>query len=106
MATSTVEAEFVDFHEAALEAIRLQQLLHEMLGRTGPIVIICDSTGCIANLKNPLISGYIKHVDKCHCASKEMFARMKVMPGYTRTGENVADMFTKPLVNIKFTKFR
>jgi hypothetical protein len=108
VATSTVEAEFVAFHEAAKEAVRLQQLLHEMLGRTGPIVINCDSTGCIANLKNPLISTYIKHVDKVYKASREMIEHLKIVPKYVYIGtdDNVADMFTKPLVHVKFAKFR
>jgi hypothetical protein len=63
IATSSVEAEYFAFHGAAKEAMKLQQLRHEMTGRTGPIVINCDSTGCIANLKNPLSSSYVKHVD-------------------------------------------
>jgi histone deacetylase 1/2 len=106
VATSTVEAEYVAFHEAAKEAIRLQQLLFEMLGRTGSITINCDSTGCIANLKNPIISSYIKHVDACYRAGREMVTHQKIVPQYIGTEDNVADVFTKPLVHVKFAKFR
>jgi hypothetical protein len=105
IATSTVEAEYVAFHEAAKEAMKLQQLLHEMTGRKGPIVIHCDSTGCIANLKNPLSSSYIKHVDARYKASREMIGDLKILPQYISTDENISDVFTKPLANAKFSKF-
>jgi transposase InsO family protein len=106
IATSTVEAEYVAFHEATKEAMKLQQLLHEMTGRMGPIIINCDSTGCIANLKNPLSSSYVKHIDARYKSSREMVGDLKIVPQYISTDENVSDVFTKPLANAKFSKFR
>jgi hypothetical protein len=104
-ATCTVEAEYVAFHEAAKEAMKLQQLLHDMTGRIGPIVINCDSTGCIANLKNPLSSSYVKHVDARYKAIREMVGDLKIVPQYISTDENVSDAFTTALANAKFSKF-
>ncbi len=104
IATSTVEAEYVAFHEAAKEAMKRQHLLHEMTGSMWPIVINCDSTGCIANLKTPLSSSYVKHVDARYKAIREMVGDLKIVPQYISTDENVSDVFTKPLVNAKFSK--
>jgi hypothetical protein len=106
VATSTVEAEYVAFHLAAQQAVKLQLLLHEMTGRTGPIVIHCDSTGCIANLKNTITSEFTKHIAVRYHASREMVADQKLVPQYINTSDNIADVFTKPLVNVKFSKFR
>jgi hypothetical protein len=85
--------------------MRLQQLLHEMTRRMGLIIINCDNTGCIANLKNPLSSSYVKHVDARYTASREMVGDLKIVPQYISTDENISDVFTKPLANAKFSKF-
>lgn len=106
VATSTVEAEYIAFQLAAQQSIWLQKLLHEMVGRVGPITIKCDSTGCIANLKNTITSAYTKHIATRYHVSREWVANMHIVPEYIPTDENVADVFTKPLVHVKFSKFR
>jgi transposase InsO family protein len=105
IATSTVEAEYVAFHLAAQHALWLQQLLWEMIGRRGPVTIYCDSTGCISNLKNFITTGHTKHIAVKYHASRQMVAKKQVEPVYVATDDNVADVFTKPLVNAKFSKF-
>lgn len=105
IAVSTVEAEYTAFHLAACHAVWMQQLLWEMVGRKGPITIYCDSTGCIANLKNFITTGHTKHIGVKYHASRQMVANQKVAPVYVQTDENIADVFTKPLVNAKFSKF-
>ena len=105
VATNTVEAEYVAFHLAAQQAVWLQQLLYEMVGRTGPVIINCDSTGCISNLKNPITSSHTKHIDVRFHRSRELVIDSVLVPKYISTDDNVADVFTKPLVNIKFSKF-
>jgi hypothetical protein len=66
----------------------------------------CDSTGCIANLKNCIISEHTKHINPKYHAGREFVANQQIVPQYISTDENVADIFTKPLVNAKFSKFR
>ena len=105
IASSTVEAEYCAFHLAACHALWLQLLLHEMVGRKGPITIYCDSTGCISNLKNFMSSGYTRHIGVKYHASRQMVANQQIAPVYVQTDENIADVFTKPLANIKFSKF-
>jgi hypothetical protein len=105
VATSTVEAEYVAFHLAVQHAVWLQQLLHEMVDRKGLVIINCDSTGCISNLKNPITSSHTKHIDVRFHQSRELVVDHMLVPKYIFTKENVADVFTKPLVNVKFSKF-
>jgi ATP sulfurylase len=106
VALSTVEAEYVAFNYAAKQACKLQLLLHEMVGRKGPVNIYCDSTGCIANLKNCMISEHTKHIAIKYHAGRESVTNQQIVPEYISTDENVADIFTKPLDNAKFSKFR
>ncbi len=94
VATSTVEAEYVAFHLAAQHAIWLQQLLFEMVGRKGPVIINCDSMGCISNLKNPITSRHTKHMDVRFHRSRELVVDNMLLPEYISTEENVADVFT------------
>jgi hypothetical protein len=105
VATSTVEAECVAFHLAAQHAVWLQQLLHEMVDRKGPVIINCDSTGCISNLKNPITSSHTKHIDVRFHRGRELVVDHMLVPKYISTEENVADVCTKPLVNVKFSNF-
>jgi hypothetical protein len=106
VATSAVEAEYVAFHEAAKEAMKLQQLLYEMTGRTGSIVINCDGTGCIANLKNPLYSKYTKHIAVSFYFAREAIAKGQVIIRYIESAKNKADMLTKPLARPVFQVHR
>ncbi len=87
VATSTVEAEYVAFNLAAKHAIWLQLLLHEMVGRKGPVVMHCDSTGCIANLKNCIISEHTKHINPKYHAGREFVANQQIVPQYISTDE-------------------
>jgi transposase InsO family protein len=105
IAHSTVEAEYCAFHLAACHALWLQLLLHEMIGRKGSITIYCDSTGCISNLKNFMTSGHTKHIGVKYHAARQMVAKQQIVPVYVQTDENIADVFTKPLANTKFSKF-
>jgi hypothetical protein len=105
VAVSTVEAEYTAFHLAACHALWMQQLLWEMVGRKGPITIFCDSTGCISNLKNFITTGHTKHIGVKYHASRQMIANQRIVPVYVQTDDNIADLFTKPLVNAKFSKF-
>jgi hypothetical protein len=106
VASSTVEAEYVAFHAASKEATWLSLLMEEMKGVRNPTVIFCDNSGCIANLKNHISSGYTKHIDIAYHAVRERFLLGQIVPVYITSEDNVADAFTKPLVAAKFRKFR
>jgi hypothetical protein len=95
VATSTVEAEYVAFHLAAQHAIWLQQLLFEKVSRKGPVIINCDSTGCISNLNNPITSSHTKHIDVRFHRSREFVVDNMLVSKYISTEENVADVCTK-----------
>jgi hypothetical protein len=63
VASSTVEAEYMAFHQATKEALWLSLLLREMLKVDMPVTLYCDNAGCLANLRNHMSSVYTKHID-------------------------------------------
>ena len=101
-ATSTVEAEFRAASHAVKEAIWLRGLLEELHFDVWKIPLYCDNTGCIQNLKNPVNSKYTKHVAVSFHHARSAVIQGQVDIKYISTQENVADIFTKPLVPVLF----
>jgi hypothetical protein len=70
-ATSTVEAEYVAFAAATKEAIWLKKLMYDLSFERAPMVVNCDSQGCLANLRNDIASEYVKHIDIVYHMARE-----------------------------------
>ena len=68
--------------------------------------MITDKQSCIKLSKNPVFHDRSKHIDiRCHFI-RDYVQRGAVQLRYTPIGEQVADILTKALSNIKFTYFR
>ena len=72
----------------------------------GPILINGDNQGSIFMSSNPVMQSRNKHIDICFYAICEFVAQGKVKLFYIEGSENLADLFTKNLGQIKFWKFR
>jgi hypothetical protein len=69
------------------------------------IVIYCDNQSCVKLSENPVFHDKSKHIEiKYHI--RDMVQRKEVHIHYLSTHEQVADVFTKPLVGTKFKYFR
>jgi hypothetical protein len=106
VASSTVEAEYIAFHAAAKEARWLAKLLGDFKRPTTQVPLRGDNTGCLANLRNPILSRYVKHIGVAYHSVREWVARGLISPTYVNTKENVADLFTKPLPGPVFAQHR
>lgn len=107
VALSTCEAEYVAMSIAAQEAAYLSQLHQDMTGvNLQPVLIRNDNTGAISIVKNPSNHHKTKHVDIRHHYVRENAEEGKVTVEYVLSGENVADMFTKPVPKPKLLKFK
>ena len=82
----------------------LSLLLKEMLKVDMPVTLLCDNAGCLANLKNHMSSVYTKHIHVAYHSVRERVLWGQIDPVYAND-DNIADVFTKPLVNAKFSKF-
>jgi hypothetical protein len=105
-ANSTVEAEFRAASHAVKEAIWLKGLLEELHIDVWKTPLFCDNTGCIQNLRNPVNSKYTKHVAVSFHHARAAVIQGQVDIKYISTHQNVADLFTKPLVPVLFKQHR
>jgi hypothetical protein len=87
------------------EATWLPGLLSELDIPVWKVKMFCDSTGCIANLKNPVNSKYTKHI-----AIAFHHAREDVVNGnidlIIPSADNVTDIFTKALAVPTFLRLK
>ena len=105
-ALSTCEAEYMALTAATQEAMFLAMLSKEFgLGSTEPIHIRGDNASSINLVKNPVITQYSKHIDIKFHFIREKFNSRFIELSHVPTGENVADLMTKPAVKVKLEEF-
>ncbi|KAL8140089.1 hypothetical protein V2J09_006110 [Rumex salicifolius] len=100
VALSSCEAEFMAATEAAKQAIWLQELLGEILGKSSEKVVIrVDNKSAIALTRNPVFHGRSKHIHTRYHFIREC---VQHVPGEKQK----ADILTKALGRIKFKEMR
>jgi hypothetical protein len=106
VALSTAEAECIALCMAVRKAVWLRKLLAELFGHEmDSIVIHCDNQSCVKLSENPLFHDKSKHIEIKYHYIRDMVQRKAVHVQYLSTHEQVADVFTKPLVKMKFEYF-
>ncbi|XP_021724259.1 uncharacterized protein LOC110691609 [Chenopodium quinoa] len=98
IAKSSAEAEYRAMALTSCEVTWLTQLLKDLgLKNLGPAILKCDNKAALSIAANPVHHERTKHIEvDCH------FIRDKINEGciktqYTPSGEQLADIFTKPL---------
>ncbi|KAI1000283.1 hypothetical protein K3495_g7917 [Podosphaera aphanis] len=72
----------------------------------GLVRVLGDNQGALALVKNPHLHERSKHIDVCHHHIRDLFERRKLDVTYIPTADMVADGMTKPLMRIKFERFK
>ena len=67
--------------------------------------INCNNQGAIALLKDNKYHAWTKHIDICYHFIRKAVKDGKIQVEYIPTDNNVVDIFTKPLVKMKFRHF-
>jgi hypothetical protein len=70
-----------------------------------PLTINCDNQGAIALSKDNKFHMRTKHINIQYHFIREAVEDTKINVKYIPTEENPADIFTKPLVKVKFWQF-
>ena len=65
-----------------------------------------DSTGAISLSKSPLQHSYTKHIEVRHHFIRDHVQKGDVVLEYIATEKQLADIFTKPLVEDRFCTIR
>ena len=71
-----------------------------------PTTILCDNEAAIKIAKHHMITPRSKHFDTKLHFTREQITNGNIDLKHTPGKDNAADIFTKPLSRIKFTKFR
>ena len=88
--------------EAIKEALWLKNLFGELSLHQGVTTIYCDSQSTIHLTKNQMYHERTKRIDVKFHFIRDTIAKRKVLVQKISTKENLADMFTKPILIYKF----
>lgn len=107
VALSTMEAEYMALSDVTKEIVYVRKLIEEIgfpfyVKEATPT--FCDNQSAIVLCKENITNQRSKHVDIRFHFSREAQARKLINIKYIPSGENVADVFTKPLVKDKHMK--
>ena len=103
VALSSTKAEYITQTHTAKEVLWLHSFLQELHSASDdPLILNCDNQGVIALTKDNKFHMCTKHIDVCYHFIHEAVEDGKVAVQYIPTGDNVSDIFTKPLAKAKF----
>lgn len=106
VAISTTEAEYMSLAAAAQEAIWLRKLNHEIVGGSNrTIEIHCDNKSAIQLASTAMYHPRTKHIDVKYHFIREQIEMKSIAVKYVGTDDQIADVFTKPLVPLKHKGF-
>ena len=108
VALSSTEAEYMSMCQATKEAIALGYILAHLphINTTLPPIVKVDNQGAPCTANNNHSSRRTKHVDIQYHFVRDTVSDGKVKFEYCRTEDMAADVLTKPLLRVKFERFR
>ena len=107
IALSTCEAEYMALVATTQEALFLSTLVRDFgLSTTEPIPLRGDNQGAISLVKNPITHEKSKHIDIKFHFIREKFSEGRISIDHIPTGDNVADLMTKPPTKVKLDNFQ
>lgn len=107
VAISSCEAEYIAAASAACQGLWLGQLLAEMEGKQPvQVELLVDNKSAISLAKNPVHHDRSKHIDIRYHFIRDCVENGKIGVNYVPTGDQLADLLTKPLGRLKFLELR
>eukprot|EP00253_Pinus_taeda_P014518 PITA_14518 len=104
---SSAEAEYRGAVEASKEALWLRQILSEFgFEQQHPSTLWCDNQCAIQLCKDPVQHQCIKHIELHMHFIRKLIHDHVLEVQYCSIDDQVADIFTKALIEAKFTKLR
>lgn len=106
IALSSCEAEYISCTSASKEAIWISNILSSLNQvPPSPVPLYIDNQGCIESSKNVSINARNKHIDIRHHFIRDAVASKRIAPQHCPTADQTADIFTKALARVLFTRF-
>ncbi|GAW03045.1 retrovirus-related pol polyprotein [Lentinula edodes] len=106
VALSTTESEYIGLSRATQQAVWISLFLSEVdLTQEGPINMLGDNFGSVCLTENSKRHALVKHIEMRHHYVREKVQSGEVNIKWIRSGENIADIFTKALNGTTHSKF-
>ena len=106
VALSTAEAEYVAAASCCAQALWMRQTLQDYGLTFTCLPIMCDNTSAICLTKNPVQHSRTKHIEIRHHFIRDHVQKGDVVLEYIATEKQLADIFTKPLMEDRFCTIR
>ncbi|KAK2969975.1 hypothetical protein RJ640_008315 [Escallonia rubra] len=104
---SSTEAEYAAATMATQECVWLKRLINDIYAKVDYVIPIhCDNESAIKLAENPVFHARTKHIEVQHHFVREKVLEQEIALEKVRTGDQVADIFTKALTKEKFEMFR
>lgn len=107
MALSSCEAEYIAAAMAACQGVWLARLLAEVRGgEPARVKINVDNKSTISLCKNPMLHKGSKHIDTKYHFIRDCIEDGRIEVDFFPTGDQLADVLTKPLGRAVFQELR
>ena len=106
VALSMVEAEYIAAGSCCAQILWIKQQLEDFGIKLTKTPIRCDNTSAINLTKNPVQHSRSKHIEIRHHFIRDHMQNFNVMLEFIGTDVQLADIFTKPLSEERFSMIR
>jgi len=103
---STTEAEYVSAASCCSQILSVRNQLEDYSLRYTSVPIYCDNTSAINLSKNPIQHSRSKHIEIKHHFISDHVQKKNIALSFVDTENQLADIFTKPLVVDRFNFFK
>jgi hypothetical protein len=103
----SMESEYTTASATGCEIIWMREFLDEIgYNISAPSILFVDNNSAVQVAKNPEHQSTMKHVNRSYHWIREKVTDGEIKVVHIPGTDNPADIFTKPLGHIKFTRFR
>ena len=104
IALSTTEAEIMAASMAAAEISYFRGLLYELGHELNPTVLYVDNQGAVDLSRDMKSCQRSRHIERRYLKVRELVAQGEITVKFVSTVSNPADLLTKPLEHIDFSR--
>jgi hypothetical protein len=106
VALSTAEAEYVATGACCAQLLWMRLTLRDFGCKFSKVPLLCDNESTIKLANNPVNHSRTKHIDIRHHLLRDHEAKGDIALSHVNTDKELADIFTKPLDELRFCALR
>jgi hypothetical protein len=103
---STAEAEYVAVGACCAQLLSMRLTLRDFGCKFSKVPLLCDNESGIKLANNPVNHSRTKHIDIIHHFLRDHKAKGDIALSHVSTDKQLADIFTKPLDELRFCALR